>query len=181
MPSKSSRSAAYDHIALDMRAIRSICNAMIWCTSSRPDRAPATLLANVGGSSLHLVEVAASSAASWRARARWRWSNSRATGWLAVRLRRQARDQAQPCHQLGADPLRARGHVGGGDRQVPSAQILMEPMPAESGSPAKRCTKRNGHGQWGLGIGHARGRSGAAQIWRAERAGRGQAGAPAAR
>ena len=100
---------------------------------------------------------------------------------LAVRLRRQARDQAQPCHQLGRRSARARRHVGGGDRPRRRAQDF-DGADRRQDLVRRRGAARDamGHGHRRLGIRHARGRSGAAQVRRAEGAGRGQAGAPAA-
>ena len=58
MPRPSSRSAASITSRSTCRAIRSACNATTWCSNKSTGARTAALLANVSGTSLHLVEVA---------------------------------------------------------------------------------------------------------------------------
>ena len=105
---------SYDHIALDMprNPLNLQRDDLVFEKSS--SRRTAALLANVSGSSLHLVEVGGEFGRELSAKGSAAMVEF-AHDWLAVAIRQQCKegDQAQLCHALERRALRSRRDVGG--------------------------------------------------------------------
>ncbi len=170
---------SFDHIALDMPGNPLGLQRDDVVFEQSTGARTAALLANVSGTSLHLVEVAGDFGRELAAQGRAAmvdFADRLAGG--AVRLQCQERDQAQPRHALERGAVGARRHVGGR-----AGQRRCAPDPDGAGRRPHLVRRRGGaryrmgHGRRRLGFRHARGRGGVAPDGPAQGAGTGGKGA----